>query len=215
MSQAFDPTRTRKEAPIPVERPLMPAENNQVGSLDVPEDFYEQVKDRIRTRIAAKLRFAGQVVDLGCGSCELDRFLARENQQHVIGVDISDSGFPEDKGTEGRVECLKADARRLKFIQDRSVDAVVSVHALHEMEKPVEVLREANRSLRGGGVVLVVDFPRDSLAQRLWNESYYTTAEVAEMLRESGFVSVECSQVARGQLIWAEAHKAPAGKEML
>ncbi len=181
----------------------------------VPEDYYEQIKERLRRRIARRLRSARRVLDVGCGSCELDRFLAEQNRQEVVGVDISGTSFPEDDGAQGRVECRKADARRLGFIQDRSVDAVVSVHALHEMEKPVEVLREANRVLRAGGEMLVVDFPRDSLAQRLWNEGYYTTAEVAEMLRESGFVSVECSQVARGQLIWAEAHKAPAGKEML
>ncbi len=35
--------------------------------------------------------------------------------------------------------------------------------------------REAKRVLRLGGEVLIVDFPRCSLAQRLWNEDYYTT----------------------------------------
>ena len=193
----------------------MAAENNQVDSLEVPEDFYDRIKDRIRERIAGELRFAGQVLDLGCGSCELARFLARENRQRVVGVDISEGGFPEDEDARNGVECLKADARRLGFIRDGSVDAVVSVYALHEMEKPVEVLREANRALRGGGVILVVDFPRGSLAQRLWNENYYTSAETAEMLNQAGFGDVESRRVERKQLIWAKAHKAPAEGEML
>ena len=193
----------------------MAAENNQVDSLEVPEDFYDRIKERIRGRIAGELRFAGQVVDLGCGSCELARFLARENRQRVVGVDISEGGFPEDEDARNGVECLKADARRLDFIRDGSVDAVVSVYALHEMEKPVEVLREANRALRGGGVILVVDFPRGSLAQRLWNENYYTPAEAAEMLNQAGFADIESRLVERKQLIWAKAHKAPAEGEML
>jgi len=212
VTQALNPMGTRRQTPIPVERPLMPAENNQVGSLDVPEDFYEQIKDRIRTCIAAKLRFASQVVDLGCGSCDLDRFLARQNWQHVIGVDISGSSFPEDKGTPGGVECRKADARSLDFIQDGSVDAVVSVHALHEMDRPVEVLREAKRVLRGGGMVLVVDFPRDSLAQRVWNEGYFTPEGVAETLRQAGLANVESRLIEQGQLIWAEGRKAGTGE---
>lgn len=197
-----------------MERPLLPAENDQVGSSSVPDDFYERIKERIRTLIAGRLHFAGQVVEFGCGSCELARFLARENRQHVTGVDVSSSSFPEGENAQDGVECRKADARALDFIQDRSVDAVVSVHALHEMENPVEVMREANRVLRGEGMALVVDFPRDSLAQRLWNENYYAPKEVHEMLRQAGFAGVESRLIARGQLIWAEAHKALAGKEM-
>jgi len=213
VSQAFAPKG--KEGPLPVERPPMAAGNDQVDSLEVPEDFYDRIKDRIRERIAGELRFAGQVVDLGCGSCELTRFLARENRQRVVGVDISDGGFPEDEDAREEVDCLKADARRLDFVRDGSVDAVLSVYALHEMEKPVEVLREARRALRGGGVILVVDFPRGSLAQRLWDENYYTSAEAVEMLGQAGFVGIESRLVERNQLIWAKAHKAPAEGETL
>ena len=190
----------------------MPAEKNQVGGLDVPEDYYEQVKERLRQRIAGRLRFARRVLDVGCGSCELDRFLAEQNGQDVVGVDISDGSFPGNEALGGRLRCRKADARRLDFIQDRSVDAVVSVHALHEMDRPVEVLREADRVLRGGGVVLVVDFPRDSLAQRLWNEGYFTPEGVAEMLRQAGLANVESRLIARRQLMWAEGRKAGTGE---
>lgn len=214
MSPASDSNRTRKQGPIPVEQPSMPAEKNQVGNLDVPEDYYEQVKDQVRRRIAAQLRFAHRVLDVGCGSCELDRFLAEQNGQEVVGVDISGGSFPANDALGERVRCWKADARKLDFIEDHSVDAVVSVHALHEMEKPLEVLREANRVLRDGGEMLVVDFPRDSLAQRLWNEDYYAPTEVAGMLRQAGFANVESRRIAQRQLIWAEARKAPAGEEM-
>jgi len=199
---------------ILVEWPSMPAEKNQVESLDVPEDFYERIEHDIRARIAARLSFAHHVVDLGCGSCELARFLARENAQHVVGVDIYGSGFSEEPGGQGSVECREADARRLEFIYDDSVDAALSAHALHEMQEPLEVLREARRVLRSGGEILVVDFPRDSLAQRLWNESYLTPTEVVELLRKAGFTDVECRLIAQGQLIWAEGRKGPAGKEM-
>lgn len=185
-------------------------ENGAVEAL--PEDYYEQIKDQVRRRIAGRLRFARRVLDVGCGSCELDRFLAKQNRQDVIGVDISDGSFPGDEALGERVRCRKADARRLDFIHDRSVDAVLSVHALHEMDRPVEVLREVNRVLRGGGVMLVVDFPRDSLAQRLWNESYFTPEEVAEMLRQAGFGDVESRLIAQSQLIWAEGRKAGTGE---
>ena len=178
------------------------------------EDFYERVKHELRERIVGELRFAELVLDIGCGSCELARFLAEKNRQHVIGVDISDGAFPNSSLRGQTVECRKNDARKLHFLEDAAVDAVVSVYALHEMSRSIEVLTEANRVLRAGGKMLIIDFPRGSLAQRLWNEDYYASTEVAEMLRQAGFADVESALIARGQLIWAEAHKAPAGKEM-
>jgi ubiquinone/menaquinone biosynthesis C-methylase UbiE len=180
----------------------------------LPEDFYERVREHLWQRIVEELYLAERIVEIGCGSCELASFLAEKNDQHVIGVDISGSGFPRDEDAQGRIECRQADGRDLDFIEDRSVDAVLSVHALHEIHEPVEVLREANRILRDGGEMLVVDFPRDSLAQRLWNEDYYASTEVAGMLDQAGFAAVESRLIARSQLIWAQAREAPAGREM-
>jgi len=196
------------------QKPVSRAVAAENGAAEVlPDDYYERIKEWLRRRIAMRLRFAGRVLDVGCGSCELDRFLAQQNRQDVIGVDISDGNFPGNEALGERVRCRKADARRLDFIHDRCVDAVLSVHALHEMDRPVEVLREANYVLHGGGMVLVVDFPRDSLAQRLWNERYFTAEEVAEMLRQAGFADVESRLITQRQLIWAEARKVPTGKD--
>jgi SAM-dependent methyltransferase len=88
-----------------------------------------------------------------------------------------------------------------------SVDAVVSVWALHEMASPVSVLCEAIRILRPGGRALIVEFPRNSLAQRLWNENYFEPEKVAEMLKEAGFTAIRCNLIADGQIIWATAEK--------
>ncbi len=178
----------------------------------LPEDFYERVKEDLWERIAGEFRFDAQVVDLGCGACELARFLARRNRQHVIGVDISDSGFPASQAVNSRLECRKADVRRLDFMEDHSVDAVVSVYALHEMAEPLDVMKEANRVMRRGGDILIVDFPRGSLAQRLWNENYYVPTEVVGMLRRAGFANVKSRRIARRQIIWAEGRKPPARK---
>jgi ubiquinone/menaquinone biosynthesis C-methylase UbiE len=177
----------------------------------LPETFYDDLKPELRTRLGAALRGMGRIVDLGCGNCDLAFFLADSNQQEVIGVDISGAGFPQDRGARttgtGKVRCVKGDARTLSFLDADSVDAVVSVWALHEMASPLSVLCEARRILRPGGQALIVDFPRDSLAQRLWNEHYYHPREVGEMLKKAGFTAVQCRAIARGQIIWARGEK--------
>jgi len=48
-------------------------------------EFYERIKPRLHQRIGRELRLAGQVLDLGCGACELVRYLAHTYSQHVTG----------------------------------------------------------------------------------------------------------------------------------
>jgi len=172
----------------------------------LPDDFYDKAKLRLQRRIGRELGLAYRILDVGCGSCGLAQFLRKTYRQRVTGVDISDSSFPRhDDPLQKRrlLRCVKADAAHLDFVRDGGVDAVVSMWALHEMKDTEGMLREAWRVLRPGGEILIVDFPRGSLAQRLWNERYYTVQETDRLLREAGFVEVRVKSVERGQILWA------------
>ena len=120
-------------------------------------------------------------------------------------------GFAAAKGRrgKGRFRCLQHDAAELGFARDASVDAVVSVWSLHEIAHPSAMLAEARRVLRPGGEALLVDFPKDSLAQRLWNERYYRVEEVVEMLEAAEFSEVTGRLIQKGQLIWARGFCPP------
>jgi ubiquinone/menaquinone biosynthesis C-methylase UbiE len=183
----------------------------------LPDDFYERIGPRLYQRIGDELRQARCVLDLGCGGCRLGRFLAETYSQEVIGVDISDGSFPDHhqlgSPTRRLLKCIKADARRLAFLAAGAVDAVVMVWTLHELIQPRAVLFEASRVLRVGGKLLIVDFPRGSLAQRLWNEDYYTPHRVSDLLAAAGFVDMSVRLVERRQVLWAKAFRS-AGKEL-
>jgi len=183
-----------------------------VNSQGLPDDFYERLKPKLHRRIGRELRLAYRVLDLGCGSCELVRFLRELYRQRVTGVDVSEGGFPRhDTPSETRkpVRCVKADAAKLGFVRKGMVDAVVSMWALHEMKDVDGALGEAHRVLRPGGKILIVDFPRGSLAQRLWDEGYYTAQEIDDMLRQAGFLEVRAKTIERGQVIWAKGYRRP------
>ena len=179
----------------------------------VPKTFYQTYKPRLQRRIARELRSARRLVDVGCGNCDLVSLLGQADGREVIGVDVRDGSFPEEPDPTRHRRCVKADARSLDFLPKGAVDAVVSVWALHELAAPMAVLREARRVLRAGGEILIADFPRGSLAQRLWNEDYYTTGEVGEMLKRAGFVRVEAKRIARKQITWARGFKAPRRRD--
>jgi len=176
---------------------------------ELPDDFYERIKPKLHRRIGRELRLAYRLLDLGCGSCELVRFLRKAYRQRVTGIDISDSSFPRhDAPSQKRrpLRCIKSDAAHLDFVRGGAVDAVVSMWAFHEMKDAAGMLREAWRVLRPGGEILIVDFPRGSLAQRLWNEKYYTALKMDNMLIRAGFGEVRVKSIERGQVIWATGH---------
>ncbi|MFW6106704.1 MAG: class I SAM-dependent methyltransferase [bacterium] len=177
----------------------------------IPDNFYERIKPRLHRRIGREVRLAHRVLDIGCGSCDLVQYLAGAYGQEVTGVDISDGSFPSRRQTSdgSRYDCLKRDAAGLTFAQDGSADAVVSMWALHEMAGPDEILREAHRVLRPGGEIFIVDFPHDSLAQRLWNENYFRPGQVKILLREAGFEEVHVRLIERGHVMWARGYRPP------
>jgi len=171
----------------------------------IPDDFYERIKPRLLERIGEYLNPSGTILDIGCGGCELVKHLAQKHRGKVIGVDIASGGFPHERRTGDGIEfqCIARDARELDFAPDGAIDAVVSMWALHEMERPQAVLDEALRVLKPGGQLLVVDFPRGSLAQRLWNENYYSPRQTQVMLERSGFTQTNVELIERGQVMWA------------
>jgi len=176
----------------------------------LPDDFYEKVKPRLYQRIGRELRLAYRVLDLGCGACELARYLSRTYGQKVTGVDISGNDFPNKRNVtknSRRIRCIRKDAARLNFIQKETIDAVVMCWALHEMKNPQVVLQEAHRVLRPGGKLLVVEFPRNSLAQRLWNEKYYTSKQLLDSLHEAGFEDIRAKRIEHKQVLWANAYR--------
>lgn len=176
------------------------------------DNLYEEIKLRLRRRIGRELRLARCVLDLGCGSCELVRYLADAYQQQVTGVDVSSGSFPKRRRSRRgvRFHCIRRDASDLEFAADRSVDAVVMVWALHEMDHPQAILTEARRVLRPGGEILVVDFPKDSVAQKLWDENYYQPDDIRRLLEQAEFEDVRIRLIHQEQVIWARSFSPPS-----
>jgi len=153
---------------------------------------------------------ARRVLDLGCGRCELADYLAHTYEQEVTGVDILDEKFPKRRTKlhgAGKRKCVKNDAGRLGFLKNSSIDAAVSLWALHEMAHPEAVLGEAFRVLRPGGQILIVEFPRNSLAARLWDEDYFAPGQIERMLDDAGFAGVKCRLIERSQILWCNGQK--------
>ena len=169
------------------------------------DNFYDKIKPRLYQRVGRELRLAYRVLDLGCGACELAQYLSEAYGQEVTGVDISANSFPNKRSITKnikRIHCIRKDAVRLGFIRNETIDAAIIFWALHEMKNSQAVLQETHRVLRPGGKALIVEFPRNSLAQKLWNEKYFTSKELTSSLRKAGFKDIRAERVEHKQILW-------------
>lgn len=174
------------------------------------DNFYDKIKPRLYQRVGRELRLAYRVLDLGCGACELAQYLSETYGQKVTGVDISVNSFPNNRNitkNTKRIRCIRKDAARLTFIRNETMDATIIFWALHEMKNTQAILQEAHRVLRPGGKVLVVEFPRNSLAQKLWNENYYTGKELTGFLRKAGFKDIRAKRIEHKQILWVNGYR--------
>jgi 2-polyprenyl-3-methyl-5-hydroxy-6-metoxy-1,4-benzoquinol methylase len=112
--------------------------------------------------IEARLRTGGRVADVGCGTGWSSIWLARHFPSVAVdGIDVDAgsiaraSAHAAEEGVSDRVRFLFADAANAEG--EARYDLVTIFEALHDMGRPVEVLRAARRLLAPGGAVLIGD----------------------------------------------------------
>jgi ubiquinone/menaquinone biosynthesis C-methylase UbiE len=158
-----------------------------------PEDPYRHLKTDIFARIGKEMKTARRILDVGCGDCQLANFLARDTSNRVVGIDISDDDLEMGRqqakkhGILRLVDCKRMDAHHLEGFESCVFDAAVMVYALHELKRPILVLRQVHRVLKEQGRLLIVDFSKGSKAEQIWRERYFSPGQVKSMLTRANF----------------------------
>lgn len=180
-----------------------------MSPVKLSDNFYDKIKPRLYQRVGRQLRSANHVLDIGCGNCELAGYLSETYGQKVTGIDLSSETFPDKRKISKDwpfVRCIRRNASRLDFIQNETIDAVVMFWSLHEINDPKVVLQQAYHVLRPGGKILVVEFPRSSLAQKLWNEKYFSKEQLMKYLDDAGFERIQARLIENKQILWVSGY---------
>jgi ubiquinone/menaquinone biosynthesis C-methylase UbiE len=155
-----------------------------------------------------------RVLDVACGTGELERLLALHNpQQTIIGVDFSESmlAIARQKCTAWpQVRFRTAPAAALPWPAPQ-FHVILCANAFHYFDAPDTVLAEMQRVLLPGGRLVILDWCRDFWLCRLcdwilgWldpaHQRCYTEAELHALLAAAGY-QVKRSQRLCFGLIW-------------
>lgn len=162
----------------------------------------------------AEIRPSEQVLDVACGTGELERRLAFRNpQQKLWGIDFSEKmlAIAQAKCADlPYVSFQQASASALPW-QEPQFNAIVCANAFHYFDEPVVTLQEMQRVLCFEGRIIILDWCRDFLVCRLcdwilgWvdpaHKRCYTEMELHRCLTLAGY-KVQRSQRVRFGLIW-------------
>ncbi|MGB5975421.1 MAG: methyltransferase domain-containing protein [Nodosilinea sp.] len=162
----------------------------------------------------AEIAPTAAVLDIACGTGELERLLLQDNPTQIItGIDISEQMLGQAKKKLERYPNIafeKASASDLPF-PDQGVDVVVSANAFHYFPDPQAALAEMKRVLKPDGKLVILDWCRDFWFCRLcdWglqkldpaHQQCYTEAELHSLLENAGF-RLSRAQRVRFDVIW-------------
>jgi SAM-dependent methyltransferase len=130
---------------------------------------------------------ARRILDVGCGAGAFGRNRPADDYE-VVGLDV-DAGAVELAAESGTAFIHDVGQEPLPF-QDDSFDAVLAKDVLEHLPQPVVALREFERVLRPGGLLLVSVVM--SRPKRVWADYThvrgFTQRSARQMLADAGFV---------------------------
>jgi ubiquinone/menaquinone biosynthesis C-methylase UbiE len=154
------------------------------------------------------------VLDVACGTGELERLLiARQAQQVITGVDFAPQmvAIAQQKCADHPTVTFQAASATALPWRQPEFDVVLCANAFHYFDRPEQVLAEMQRVLQSQGRVVILDWCRDFLVCRVcdwilgWfdpaHKRCYTEAELHALLTGAGY-RIPRSQRVRFGLIW-------------
>jgi ArsR family transcriptional regulator len=144
------------------------------------------------------------VADLGAGEGLLSELLARRAKK-VIAVDNSEKivAFGATKARKNGLKNLEFRRGDLQDppIEPRSVDIVVLSQALHHAEDPARAVQAAQKLLRSGGQIMILDLLQHQFeqARQLYGDRWlgFTESDLQAWLENAGFRKIEVAIVAQ------------------
>ncbi len=184
-------------------------------AMQADQRIYDFMYDRIPEKIRGK-----DVLEIATGPGLLAKHVAPAAKT-MIATDYSDGMIAEaKKGVyASNLRFEKADATALPY-KDDSFDAVLIANALHIIPQPEQALREIDRVLRPGGMLIAPNFVehKGTLLSRIWSgilriagisfEHQWSAQEYLNFLKSNGWqVTYSREMAARIAMLYTECER--------
>ena len=184
-------------------------------AMKADQQIYDFMYERIPEMIREK-----EVLELATGPGLLAKHVAPAARR-IIATDYSEGMIAQAKKGEYPENLIfeVADATQLPY-EDDSFDAVLIANALHIVSDPNQVLREIDRVLRPGGLLIAPNFVehKGSLGSRIWSgilvlagvrfEHQWSAQEYLDFLEDAGWhVTFSKEMAARIAMMYTECER--------
>ena len=118
-------------------------------------------------RIIGKTITPSHILDVATGTGDLAVAAMKLNPSKITGIDISENMLAigrekiERKGLSGKIGLMKGDSENILF-PDSHFDVVMVAFGVRNFSDPLAGLKEMQRVLRPGGLVMVLEFSKPS-----------------------------------------------------
>jgi SAM-dependent methyltransferase len=163
-----------------------------------------------------RIRHDDEVLDLGCATGGLTAAIGEETGAHLVGCDRSIPLLDYGRRVCGRASTplVGGDGARLPF-GSGSFDRVIASLVLHQVRDRQEVLIEAARTLRSGGLLLVRTVTPEAAGQwiphrffpsiaRAQAERMPSMSDLTDRMTRAGFTNIETETVVHAKRLQPE-----------
>ncbi|MBI9108573.1 MAG: class I SAM-dependent methyltransferase [Spirochaetales bacterium] len=162
--------------------------NNPERLKDIPPEYIWQKLDMAET---------GTLVDIGAGTGFFSIPFQSLSGGKIYACDISETmiNWMKKNITPDHPEIIPVQMKSVKVpLPDSSTDLVYMITLHHELEYPLENLREAHRLLRKGGKIFIVDWKKIEMQTGPSIDIRCTAEDVSIQLKDAGFRNISIDE---------------------
>jgi len=139
------------------------AENDEISSLRcngfLAKDDLKKYRNFLLKHIPSEVNTNKNVLlDIGCGFGGLGKWLSRELNLYLVGVDFSEVAIQEAKATVSHAEINRFHFQVSSFyetgLEDESIAAAISLDSLYLATNPLSALKEISRVLKSNSPLI-------------------------------------------------------------
>lgn len=129
-----------------------------------PDNLVLALDEKVFRQLVSSISFNGKIIaDIGCGTGRHWPYIVADNPEKLVGFDVSEGMLKALQQKFLMAETHLLTNNLLQCIENESCDIIISTLTLAHIQDMKEALKEWNRALKKGGMVILTDYHPSAL----------------------------------------------------